>query len=68
MSNAELLRKVGRVDEIQAAIVAPYLADDQVEASRIQDALTLIKDSASRVIHFAIAELNVELDDREESK
>ena len=68
MNNAELLKKVGRVKEIQAAIFAPYLSDDQVEASQIQSALDLIRDCANRVIFYAIAELESELNDRSESK
>ena len=38
---------------------------DQREASEIQEALTLIRDSSNRVINYAIAELNTELNERD---
>ena len=65
------LIEIGRVKQIQDAILAPYTtpqAQDSLESSQIQDALALIKDCSNRVIKYAIEELNIELDDRQDAE
>ena len=70
MNNAELLKKVGRVKEIQAAIVAPYLTntddDDIIDFTCIRDSIGEMKYLSTQVIQDTIDELQGELDGRVE--
>ena len=68
MNNAELLRKAGRVDEIKAAIVAPYLENtehqDTIDYTHIMGAVGAMNQLSTQTIQDVIDELQGELDSR----
>lgn len=55
------------VDKLRRDILYDYesRADDHWHASKVQDAMAEIKDSTTRVIEYVIAELKVELFERD---
>jgi hypothetical protein len=55
------------MNDIIKQVVEPYMtaqAEDQREASEVQEAVKIIRDCSNRVIEYVIDELKLELEER----